>query len=115
MYIPASRYRRHPSGVVNGSTLQDAHPTLVKCALLLHLGVAAAAVVAFGMWSLVAAVHGAWLAVVAIALGGSAACILWLGAGNVLDRGARSRARRTDHEAIFAAIQKRLLSHPAGR
>lgn len=100
---------------MNEATPQDAQSSLMKCALLLHLGVVAAALVAFGVWSLIAALHGAWLAVLAIALGGSAACILWLAAGKVVDRSARSRAPRTDHEAMFAAIQKRLLSHPAGR
>src|SRR5512132_4513066 len=113
MYIPSSRYSRsratHTSAdrgslvdthrnVDVGTTTMDAHVRLVRCAVLLHLAFSAASLVAFGVLDLIAPDGGAaWVAVLAIVCGGSAACVLWRWAGRAIDRDVHLSGVENDH------------------
>ena len=93
----------------------EVHAKLVHCAVLLDIGLAAACLLAFGVWDLVESTHSVWIVFGAIAFGGTVACVLWLRAGTTLDRAEPSAHARSEHEAVVAGVERRVLTHPFAR
>jgi hypothetical protein len=114
MYRPNSRYGNVTPTASDQTAGSDAR--LVECALLLDLGFAAASVVAFGVLDLITPTSGAtWLAVLAIALGGTAAYVLWRRAGRILEADDRVTQTPPEHGVAIGDVQRRVLTHPFAR
>jgi len=97
--------RQRPSGedARNVGKTSESSVKLVTSALLLDLGFIAASLVAIGVLALVSPESGpAWLAVLAIACGGSAACLAWRRGRRVLqeDESATARPDVTAHSVV---------------
>lgn len=96
MHTPSSHDLGHDAQLMRPQqTKGDPQPAesqghLVKCALLLDLGAMAASFVAVGLVGLIERREAAWLSLVAVVLGGIAACVLWRRARSMVDREPRS-------------------------
>ena len=85
---------------------------LVRCMVLLHLGLVGASIVAIGIADLIASTYGIWFPMLAIIGGGTACFMLWRAAGRLLVRHAFGP---DEHAARMPDRRERLLSYPVAR